>query len=285
MRMRCLVLLLVLAITGCRDHPVDALVVEEAAPIYAPLVPWPMDVRLGQEGFLIQPGTPIWVQSEQPGIQETALRLAEVLQDRTGQVSTVSPARPHMTLTGSILITDWHPDRQLGGEGYELKVTDRVVLLRASTPAGIRNGTQTLRQLIAAAETQPEGVSGIPLLIQGLFIKDRPVEEERIVQVTRPMDPDTPARLAVVAADLKCTGMRMTPESLARIPEALRARLLRDGFSLGPVEGAGEPGEAVSAGETLESLAREAEAAWSGPNETGRPGQDGRFKDWLLHRQ
>ncbi|MFI5586010.1 beta-N-acetylhexosaminidase [Amycolatopsis sp. NPDC051758] len=50
--------------------------------------------------------------------------------------------------SGPSIRLDLVPDRDLGPEGYELDVTPVGALLTAATEAGLRNGVQTIRQLV-----------------------------------------------------------------------------------------------------------------------------------------
>jgi hexosaminidase len=62
---------------------------------------------------------------------------------------------------------------RLGDEGYELEVTDDSVTLRASRPAGLFWGAQTLRQLLPATIESPARQPG-PWKIPGGRIVDYP---------------------------------------------------------------------------------------------------------------
>src|SRR5207249_3559742 len=62
----------------------------------------------------------------------------------------------------------------LGDEGYRLAVTAEGVAIRAPKPAGIRHGSQTLRQLLPPAIFRRAPVAGASWAIPALEIEDRP---------------------------------------------------------------------------------------------------------------
>ena len=109
-----------------------------------------------------------------PGSAEAATTgelLAGVLRRSTGLPLPVS-AGPPAARAGSICLELTGDDR-LGDEGYELAVTGESATLRASRPAGLSMGTQTLRQLL------PAGVEGAtvrpgPWRLPGGLVVDRP---------------------------------------------------------------------------------------------------------------
>jgi hexosaminidase len=108
-----------------------------------------------------------------PGSAEAAAvgdRLAGVLRRSTGYPLPVSAGVP--TDAGGIALELTGDDR-LGDEGYELEVTDQAVTLRASRPAGLHMGAQTLRQLLPAA-LEGSGVQPGPWRLPGGRVLDRP---------------------------------------------------------------------------------------------------------------
>jgi hexosaminidase len=107
-----------------------------------------------------------------PGSAEAAAvaeRLAAVLRRSTGLPLPVEPGPPAddgvaLELTG---------DDRLGDEGYQLQVTDRAAALRASRPAGLSMGVQTLRQLLPAA-VEGTSLQPGPWRLPGGRVLDRP---------------------------------------------------------------------------------------------------------------
>jgi hexosaminidase len=109
-----------------------------------------------------------------PGSAEAAATgelLAGILRRSTGLPLPVS-AGPPAARAGGICLELTGDDR-FGDEGYELAVTGESATLRASRPAGLSMGTQTLRQLL------PAGVEGAtvrpgPWRLPGGRVVDRP---------------------------------------------------------------------------------------------------------------
>jgi hexosaminidase len=109
-----------------------------------------------------------------PGSAEAATtgeQLAAVLRRSTGLPLPVT-ADPAAARAGAIALELTGDDR-LGDEGYELAVTGESVTLRASRPAGLFTGTQTLRQLLPAA-VEGATVRPGPWRLPGGRIADRP---------------------------------------------------------------------------------------------------------------
>ena len=77
--------------------------------------------------------------------------------------------------TGSRIALALDPSlRGLGEEGYRLTVTADEVAIRAPKPAGIRHGSQTLRQLLPSDIYRRAPVAGASWAIPALEIEDRP---------------------------------------------------------------------------------------------------------------
>jgi hexosaminidase len=109
-----------------------------------------------------------------PGSAEAATAgelLAGVLRPSTGLPLPVSPATA--AAPGDAISLELTGDGRLGDEGYELTVTGGSATVRASRPAGLFMGTQTLRQLLPAAVEAPTVRPG-PWRLPGGRIADRP---------------------------------------------------------------------------------------------------------------
>jgi hexosaminidase len=109
-----------------------------------------------------------------PGSAEAAAAgelLAGVLRRSTGlplPVSAATAAAP-----GDAISLELTGDGRLGEEGYELAVTGETATLRASRPAGLSMGAQTLRQLLPPAVEAPTVRPG-PWRLPGGRVADRP---------------------------------------------------------------------------------------------------------------
>jgi hexosaminidase len=108
-----------------------------------------------------------------PGSAEAAAvgeRLASLLRRSTGLPLPVSAGPP---APGGGIALELTGDDRLGDEGYELAVTSESATLRASRPAGLSMGEQTLRQLLPAAVEGATAQPG-PWRLPGGRIVDRP---------------------------------------------------------------------------------------------------------------
>jgi hexosaminidase len=106
------------------------------------VVPAPKQMVLGEGFFTLKPNTRICVDSAS---YSTGQQLAGRWRKSTGYplevVSGLSPSN-------AIRLTTNNARADLGSEGYELKVADNCVVLRAPAPAGLFYGAQTLSQLL-----------------------------------------------------------------------------------------------------------------------------------------
>ncbi len=111
------------------------------------LVPLPVSVRIGEgASFPVTPATTIFIQSPDP----RALFVAEFL---AGLLTTVGPAGPSVSQMGAAIpegsiVLSLDGDTAAGEEAYALNVTPTGVTLKASSPAGLFYGVQTLRQIL-----------------------------------------------------------------------------------------------------------------------------------------
>ncbi|SHE92869.1 beta-N-acetylhexosaminidase [Streptoalloteichus hindustanus] len=133
------------------------------------VVPAPVESRANpDETFSINPLTRIQVD---PGAEEVAEQLADLLRRSTGYWLPVMPARGY---TGNaILLRLGGADPRVGAEGYQLDVTTRAVTIRAERPAGLFAGVQTLRQLLPPSVESDERQRG-PWRVPGGTVLDYP---------------------------------------------------------------------------------------------------------------
>jgi hexosaminidase len=134
------------------------------------IVPAPVSVEAA-EGTWFTLGSSTRVLTA-PGSAEAAAvgeRLARLLRRSSGLPLPVSAGPP---APGGIALELTGDDR-LGDEGYELAVTGESATLRASRPAGLSMGVQTLRQLLPAAVEGATAQPG-PWRLPGGRVVDRP---------------------------------------------------------------------------------------------------------------
>jgi hexosaminidase len=137
------------------------------------LVPVPVSVRIIEGApFVMTPATSVVIQSNDP----RAVFSAEFL---AGLLTTVGPVGPPVTQMpaaipeGSIVLSVGGVEPGADGAAYELNVSASGVSLKASGPAGLFHGVQTLRQLLPAF-LEHEAARPRPIAIPAVQIVDRP---------------------------------------------------------------------------------------------------------------
>ncbi|MEV4756958.1 beta-N-acetylhexosaminidase [Micromonospora sp. NPDC049559] len=104
-------------------------------------------------GYRLAPDTVIRTQSGSPEIRRIGEYLAGVLRPATGYRLPVVPAA-HPRQPGISLLLGG-ADRRVGAGGYQLDVGRSGITIRATEPAGLFAGVQTLRQLLPAEIESP----------------------------------------------------------------------------------------------------------------------------------
>lgn len=130
---------LVYSLSGCK--PTD--LTEEN------LIPKPVIVTATGGSFDLTDQTDIYVKGESAELIRIGQYLADKLNPSTGlgiEVKTTSEAPS----PGHIFLTLSDNDSELGTEGYQLTITDKLVTLAANQPAGLFRGIQSIRQLLPA---------------------------------------------------------------------------------------------------------------------------------------
>ncbi len=113
------------------------------------LIPKPVSVIATGSSFDLTDQTDIFVNGESAELLRIGQFLADKLNPSTGlgiEVKTTSETPS----PGNIFITLSDSDSELGNEGYQLTITDKLVTLAANQPAGLFRGIQTIRQLLPA---------------------------------------------------------------------------------------------------------------------------------------
>lgn len=110
------------------------------------LIPKPVSIAPSGGSFELSDKTDIYVQGESAELKQIGQYLADKLNPSTGlgiEVKTTNEA----PAKGNIYLSLSGSDSQLGSEGYQLTITDKMVNLVANKPAGLFHGVQSIRQL------------------------------------------------------------------------------------------------------------------------------------------
>lgn len=113
------------------------------------IIPQPVSVTPDGRAFDLTDQTNIYVMGESAELKLIGQFLADKLNPATGlgiEVKTTN-AQPG---SGNIFLALSGNDQELGDEGYQLKITDKLVSLTANKPAGLFYGIQTIRQILPA---------------------------------------------------------------------------------------------------------------------------------------
>lgn len=111
------------------------------------MIPKPVSVLPDGGAFDLTDQTDIYIQGESAELKQIGQYLADKLNPSTGLGIEVksSNAEPG---SGNIYLALSGNDQELGDEGYQLKITGKLVSLIANKPAGLFHGIQTIRQLL-----------------------------------------------------------------------------------------------------------------------------------------
>jgi hexosaminidase len=99
--------------------------------------------------------------------------LAARLRTATGFKIKLGPAT-EAAAPNDIVLTAQNAGADTGAEGYELAVSANGAVIRATTPAGLFYGTQSLLQLLPPEIFSTNHVSGVDWRIAGVAIEDQP---------------------------------------------------------------------------------------------------------------
>jgi hexosaminidase len=111
------------------------------------VIPQPVSVTATGDCFDLTDQTDIYVQGESEEMLRIGQFLADKLNPSTGLAIGVETTA-EIPSNGNIFLTLSGDDAELGDEGYELTITDKLVKLTANKPAGLFYGVQTIRQLL-----------------------------------------------------------------------------------------------------------------------------------------
>lgn len=137
------------------------------------VIPKPVSVVTTGESFDLTDQTDIYVQGESAGLLQIGQYLADKLNPSTGLAIGVETTS-EVPSPGNIYLALSETDAELGDEGYELTITDKLVKVTANKPAGLFYGIQTIRQLLPSKVELATEQKG-PWKIATGTIRDYPV--------------------------------------------------------------------------------------------------------------
>ncbi len=140
-------------------------------PRYGDVIPRPAELSEAAGRFTVTPEAVFEVRGGE-AVAPIAEPLAGVVRASTGYALPVIAARGSQR-PGSVRLALDGARRDLGNEGYELRVTTGAVSVVARRPAGLLYGAQTLRQLLPAAIESGQPAAG-PWRIRAGVIRDVP---------------------------------------------------------------------------------------------------------------
>lgn len=136
------------------------------------LIPKPVSLQATGSSFAIKKDSRIYVQGGDEELMKTANYLAEILRPATGFPLEVGTSDSWPS-SGNLFLSLESSDAELGTEGYQLDITEDLLVLKANAVSGIFRGIQTLRQLLPASIEAKEKQTG-PWEIGSGTIKDYP---------------------------------------------------------------------------------------------------------------
>lgn len=146
------------------------------------IIPKPVSVVASGTSFSLTAKSDIFIAPGSPEeVTSIGSYLAEKINPSTGFAIEVISGEGQPG-KGDILLTLGENDAELGDEGYEVIITDKVLTVKANKPAGIFRGIQTVRQLLPAgieSDTLQEG----PWVIPTGTIRDFPAYGHRGVML------------------------------------------------------------------------------------------------------
>ncbi len=136
------------------------------------LIPYPESIEMSEGVFNLTSSIVIGVDPDSPEISSIGSYLADVIAPATGYDTQVVDTMG-LSRGGRIYLTTEGGDPVLGDEGYELLVSQEIIILKAYQPAGLFWGVQTLRQLLPAS-IESDSVHQGPWEIPAVVIRDKP---------------------------------------------------------------------------------------------------------------
>lgn len=137
-----LALCVVVFATGCKEQHAPTDLTKEN------FIPLPTSVEATGDVFELREKTAILVDGESGELLRIGEYLAGKLRPSTGFDLKVSSSQGEPG-DGNIFLTTSNADSTLGDEGYELTITEDLLIVAAPKPAGLFMGIQTVRQLLS----------------------------------------------------------------------------------------------------------------------------------------
>jgi hexosaminidase len=135
------------------------------------IIPKPVHMTMTVGEFELKPSTRILVSK---GAEDVGRSLQELLQPPTGYPFAIEKTPAGVVEADAIVLANSAADPSSGEAGYSLSVTPSSVVIRASRPAGLFYGLQTLRQLLPAEIESQERVTGVHWTVPAVTIVDKP---------------------------------------------------------------------------------------------------------------
>jgi hexosaminidase len=135
-------------LASCTSEPATDLAKES-------IIPKPVSVQTTRESFAVTNNTTIYFDGPAE-VQQVSQYLASQIRPSTGFDLELEPTvnAPDAGIYLALISSN-----DLGGEGYEMEITDELLTIKANKPAGLFYGIQTVRQLLppnlAASSRQP----------------------------------------------------------------------------------------------------------------------------------
>ena len=159
------------ALSSVSILPIQA---EEALPDPA-LIPRPLESEFGEGSYTLDPCTRIVVQAKNADDEQSLLSTADLLAARFRKSTGYSlPVVKKGAAEGDIILRTSESKADLEDEGYTLSADETGVVIEAYEPAGVFNGTQTLRQMFPADIEKQDVVEGTAWVVKEANITDKP---------------------------------------------------------------------------------------------------------------
>ena len=136
------------------------------------IIPKPASIELSYGSFILNDSTKIIIASDQRQLNTIAEMLSTQLRTATGFHFDIGTSKKNSENT-IILSLDKNLKR-LGNEGYQLIVTEKSVIVKSSSPAGIFYGIQSLYQLLPQEVEKNKRVASVNWSISCVTIEDKP---------------------------------------------------------------------------------------------------------------